>query len=514
MCPATSSNLGVITSAKVKTAAGDFRLTSMRYAEALGSPFEMTLDLVADDASVDPDSLLGTAATVNFSLPAGGERHFSGLVTRFGQPVLGGDTGAFRMTVAPWIALLALGSDCRIFQSEKPPDVLKGVFDDLGFSDYSLAGVMGDYPQIPFCVQYDETHLDFVHRVMQRYGITYHSEQSDGSHKVVLADSPSSYKPFPGYATIPYRSAADASRSKEHIDAWTWQKRVATRKFVLKDFDYTKPNSKLESTKSASHSYPHGDLERFEYPGFYSQQSDGDTLAQVRIDEATCDELTVTGRARCWGLSAGSTFSLEDFPRKDQNKSYLVTSVNIAVESQPAAQTGGSAGYSCVAHFTAIPADTTFRPARTTPVPKIAGIQTAVVVGPSGQDSKTPYTDEYGDIRVQFRWDRNGQNNEKSSCWLRYAQFSAGPKWGAVFLPRIGCEVAVAFQEGDPDRPLAIGSLYNADNKPPTSLPGEAKTFAIQDDGGNYLTLNPDDGNQVVTLHSPTDNTNLKVGKT
>lgn len=510
-----SSAMEVVSSATVKTAAGGdaFRLVEMRYAETVATPFTMVLDLVSDQADLDPDSLLGTPATVSFALPGGGQRHFSGLVAAVEQRTDKGDIHAYRLVVRPWIALLELGSDCRIFQNKKPADIVKGVFDDLGFSDYSLSGLVGNYPELPFCLQYDESHLAFVERLMQRFGISYHTEQSDGSHKLVFTDDPSSHKPFPGYDTIPYRAAADASRAKEHIDSWTWRKRVAPGKQVLKDYDYTNPKSKLEATKTASHSYPHGDLERFEYPGFYTKQSDGDTLAQIRIDEATCAEYMVTGTARCWGLAAGSIFTLGDFPRKDQNKSWLTTAVEIVVSTAEDAEQG-SRGYSCLATFTAIPGDVKYRPARTTPVPRIAGHQTAVVVGPAGHDKKSPYTDEYGNIRVQFRWDRQGEDNEKSSCWIRYHQIAAGPGWGAVFVPRIGCEVTVVFEGGDPDRPLAIGSLYNADNKPATSLPGEAKTFAIQDDGGNYLTLKPDDGNQVVTIYSTTDKTKLKVGKT
>jgi type VI secretion system secreted protein VgrG len=510
-----SSAMGVVSSAKVKTAAGGdvFRLVEMRYTETVATPFTMVLDLVSDQTDLDPDSLLGTPATVSFALPGGGQRHFSGLVAAVEQRTDKGEIHAYRLVVRPWIALLELGSDCRIFQNKKPADIFKLVFDDLGFSDYSLSGLVGNYPELPFCLQYDESHLAFVERLMQRFGISYHTEQSDGSHKLVFTDDPSSHKPFPGYDTIPFRAAADASRAKEHIESWAWRKQVAPGKQVLKDYDYINPKSKLEATKTAPHSYTHGDLERFEYPGFYTKQSDGDTLAQIRVDEATCAEYVVTGTARCWGLAAGSIFTLGDFPRKDQNKPWLTTAVEIVVSTAKGAEQR-SRGYSCLATFTAIPADVKYRPARTTPVPRIAGHQTAVVVGPAGQDPKSPYTDEYGNIRVQFRWDRQGQNNEKSSCWIRYQQFAAGPQWGAVFVPRLGCEVAVVFEGGDPDRPLAIGSLYNADNKPPTSLPGEAKTFAIQDDGGNYLKLTPDDGNQVVTIYSTTDTTKLKIGKT
>ncbi len=526
MSPAQSSDTSIVTSAKVVTAAGAdvFRLTRMRYTEALGVPFELTLDLISNEANLDPDKLLGTAATVSFTLPNGGERYFSGIVDQFEQPFIRGNTGVYRMVVIPWIGLLHLGSTCQIFQGKKPQDVVKAVFDALSFKDYSLSGLTGSYPELPFCVQYNESYLNFVQRVTQRYGISYFCKQENQKHTVVFADSASGYSSFPGYDTIPYNAAADASTSTEHIEEWTWHKRVASGKQVLKDYDYTNPSATLLSTKTATHSYPHGDLERFEYPGHYHTQSEGDTLAQVCMDEATCEQWTATGRARCWGLSAGSTFTLEKFPRSDQNQKYLVTSVDIVVESQPSA-----GGYSCEARFAAIPASVTFRPARTARVPRIAGMQTADVVGPAAQPAKTPYCDVYGNIRVKFRWDRTSTKNDTCSCWVRYAQFSAGPGWGAVFLPRVGCEVAIAFEEGDPDRPMAIGGFYNGTNSPPPEgldvTPADKKipptpatvkkntASVIKDDGGNFFAISPDDDAQLVTLYSPIDHTKLMIGK-
>ncbi len=304
-----SSGVGVVSSATVKTAAGAdvFRLVEMRYTETVSTPFTMALDLVSEQTDLDPNSLLGTPATVSFHLPGGGQRHFSGLVTAFEQRIDRGDTHAYQLVVRPWIAVLQLGSDCRIFQNKKPAEILKEVFDDLGFTDYDVAGLTGSYPELPFCVQFNETLFDFVHRLLQRWGISYHSEQSDGSHQLVFTDDPSSRKPFSGYEKIPFKAAAEAAQVTEHIDGWTWQQRLASGKQVLKDYDYTNPSSSLEASSSASpaHSYTHGDLELFHYPGHYTQQSDGDTLAKIGIDAATCREHCIEGTARCWGLAAG-----------------------------------------------------------------------------------------------------------------------------------------------------------------------------------------------------------------
>ena len=491
-------------------------VASFRYRESLGAPFEGMLDLQSDAIDADLGDLLGKPVTVTVPLPAGGERHFSGICLEAEQTGTLGDVSSYRLVLVPWIRLLDLASDCRIFQEKSAKEIVEAVSAGLGFTDYRTSGIIGDLPQMPFCVQYDESHLNFVHRLVERFGIWYHAEHREGGHTIVFADSNSSAKPFSGYEKIRYAvSDADATDA-EHVFRWSSRRRMETGTVALKDYTYTDPKSGLDAQDSASHSYPHGDLERFEYPGLYAKTSDGNQLARVRMGEHACREQVFVGEARCYGLSAGSTFKLDGHPRKDQNASYLVTAIDfqLAPAAAPTQSRGTAGAFVCTCSFKAIPAEVDHRPQRKATSPRIAGHQTAVVVGPVGQDPKSPYTDDYGSIRVQFRWDRQGQNNEKSSCWIRYHQIAAGPGWGAVFVPRIGCEVAVVFEGGDPDRPLAIGSLYNQDNKPPTSLPGEAKTFAIQDDGGNYVTLNPHTGNQVVTIYSTTDQTALKVGKT
>ena len=491
-------------------------VASFRYRESLGAPFEGMLDLQSDAIDADLGDLLGKPVTVTVPLPAGGERHFSGICLEAEQTGTLGDVSSYRLVLVPWIRLLDLASDCRIFQEKSAKEIVEAVCAGLGFTDYRTSGIIGDLPQMPFCVQYDESHLNFVHRLVERFGIWYHAEHREGGHTIVFADSNSSAKPFSGYEKIRYAvSDADATDT-EHVFRWSSRRRMETGTVALKDYTYTDPKSGLDAQDSASHSYPHGDLERFEYPGLYAKKSDGNQLARVRLREHTCRERVFVGEARCYGLSAGSTFKLDGHPRRDQNASYLVTAIDfqLAPTAAPAQRQGAAGDFACTCSFEAIPSEADHCPRRTARIPRIAGHHTAVVVGPAGQDPKTPYTDDYGSIRVQFRWDRQGQNNEKSSCWIRYHQIAAGPGWGAVFVPRIGCEVTVVFEGGDPDRPLAIGSLYNADNKPPTSLPGEAKTFAIKDDGGNYLTLKPDDGSQLVTMYSPTDHTKLMVGKT
>jgi type VI secretion system secreted protein VgrG len=248
------------------------------------------------------------------------------------------------------------------------------------------------------------------------------------------------------------------------------------------------------------------------------KQSLGNALARIRIEEQACRESRFEGTAHCWGFAAGTTFKLTDHPQSDCNRGYLTTGIDLSIDPLPdESATHGSESigrFKHVCRVEAIPSNVSFRPARTTPQPRIAGVQTAVVVGPPGQDVATPYTNAQGSLRLQFRWDRYGQSNDNSSAWVRCTQFWAGPGWGAVFVPRLGCEVAVAFEEGDPNRPVVIGSLYNGNNSPPLSMPDNAQNLIVQDDGGNYLQFTPTAGDQVIEVYSPTDETKLQIGKT
>jgi len=516
-----ASSAAVVQNVTVKTVLGSdaFQLRSFRFRDRLGEPFEGVLELQSGADSVDLGKLLGEPVTVTVTLPEGGSRHFNGIVLEAAQQAAAGDTTRYRLVMGPWLALLDLGSDARIFQQKSAPDILEGVFQGLGFSAFQRTGLIGDYDPLEFCVQYNETHANFVHRLMQRFGITYYHDHTADSHTLVLCDSPTAYQSNPGYASVPYRADNRTAESLEHVSHWTSIRRLRSGKYAAKDYDYLNPDSALLVEDSAPQSCPYGDMELFQYPGGYTKESPGNALARIRIEEQACGQKRFEGTAHCWGFAAGKKFNLTDHPQSDCNCSYLTTAIDLAIDPLTDEETATRAPhpvtqFTHVCRLEAIPAGVGFRPARTAPQPRIAGVQTAVVVGPPGQDPATPYTNAQGSLRLQFRWDRYGQSNSKSSAWVRCTQFWAGPGWGAVFVPRLGCEVAVAFQEGDPDRPVIIGSLYNGDNAPPLSLPGDAQNLMVKDDGGNYLQFTPGDGNQVITLYSPTDTTTVQIGKT
>ena len=517
MASALSDSVGVVRGVKVKTVLGEsaFKFRSFRYRERLGQPFEGVLDVIGGDSHVDLGKLLGTTVTVSVPLPAGGTRHFSGVCLEARQTGGEGNAFAYQLTMVPWLRLLALGSTGQIFQNKTVQQVLGDVFDGLGFSDYDLSGIQGSLPTLDFCVQYNETFLNFVDRLTQKFGISYHAKHSDGGHRMIFADTGAVYVPVTDLYDIIHYAAnpADAAAGREHIHSWEPVQRMESGRFVLKDYAFTDPSANLETRDSAGHAYPHGDLEMFEYPGGFQKKSDGDTLARIRLGVLTCGQSLIVGEGRCYGLSAGSTFQLKGHPRQDQNASYLTTAIDFSLE--PAGGSGGGRGadaFACTCSFEAIPAGVDYRPKRTAFIPRIDGVQTAVVVGPAGQDPQVPYTDKYGCVKVQFRWDRNGQNDEQSSCWVRHKQVYAGSGWGATFLPTVGCEVVVAFEEGCPERPVVLGGVYNASNKPPRDLPDHAVKTVIQDPAGNFAVLDAQAGKESITVRTAYKNNWRMIG--
>ena len=516
MSPATSNRELSTESVTLQTPLGSdaFSLQGFSYREELGRPFEMVLELESSTLDIDFTKLLGQSVTVTVTLPDGSKRPFNGLVSRFQRIGTVAAASRYRLTAVPWLLLLDKTSNSQIFQSMTSREILSQVFNDAGFSDFSLNGI--NYVRTwDYCVQYRETLFGFASRLMEKEGMYYFFEHASGSHTLALCDSFSNHSSFPGYSTIPYAASGTASLVAEEIYQWNLDQSVQPGSYAVKDFNFTNPSSPLLSTETVPQQYANGSLEMFDYPGGFQVQSDGDNYATIRIDETNCQQTQYHGKAYCWGLSAGYSFTLSGFPVRAENQTYLTTRMRLEMklaDATPGSRSDASDRYAYDCEFSAIPLTTQYRSTSSTKKPLIHGVQTAVVVGPSGQSPTTPYTDEYGRVKVQFHWDRVGQNNENSSCWLRVSQISAGNQWGSLFTPRIGNEVVVAFEEGDPDRPMIVGCVYNASQMPPLSLPDNATHSIIQDDGGNYISLDPTSGAQLVTIYSPQDDTILKIG--
>ncbi|HET6332311.1 MAG TPA: type VI secretion system tip protein TssI/VgrG [Polyangiales bacterium] len=458
------------TFAKVATSLGDemLVLANMSGQEALGRPFKYELDLFSLDANISLEDIIGTSVTVQIELQEGKYRFINGIASSFACVGMSGRFTRYHATLRPWFWLLTRSTDCRIFQNETVPDVIKKVFRDHGASDFD-ENLGRSYRQWEYIVQYRESAFNFVTRLMEQEGIYYYFKHEDGKHTLYLTDYYSGHKTAEGYEEIPYFPPLPGEqRERDHIDGWRVSQEIQAGRFALNDFNFKMPKAGMVTALNAPTNK--GEFEVYDYPGEYDELSDGEDYTRVRMEQAASRYEIVEGQGNARGLSVGSHFVLSNHPRKDQNREYLVTMATMTLDTgeheTTIHRTGHEPTYRC--SFNALETNTPFRPARTTPKPEISGPQTAVVVGGPGDEI---YTDSFGRVKVKFHWDRSETKNEMSSCWIRVAQIWAGTNWGAVHIPRVGHEVVVEFIEGDPDRPLVTGRVYNANNMPPYDLP-------------------------------------------
>jgi len=489
-------------------------LRAFTYVEELGEPFELALDLLSLDHNISFKDIVGQNVTVRLNLPGSEEpRYFNGYVRRFSQVPAPGRYAVYRAEVVPWIWFLSLCSDCRIFQQRTVPEIIKQIIQEHGYSDIEDR-LTGTYRQWDYCVQYRETDLNFIHRLMEQEGIYYFFLHENGKHTLVLCDSPGCHETYPGYETLTYLAGLGGTRS-ERIFSLEVSQKVCPGVFAHNDFDFKNPRKSLLASSNIERDYAPSRFELYDYPGEYTDFNDGERYARTRIESYQTEFETIDARANARGIACGYKFTLTGHPREDINKDYLVT--NVTVEAATDAYESQSAGLQeCTLAFKAIDAATTFRPQRNTPKPLIQGPQTAIVVGPAGEEI---YTDEFGRVKVQFHWDRRSKADENSSCWIRVAQLWAGKKWGAMFIPRIGQEVIVEFLEGDPDRPIITGRVYNGEEMPPYELPAEktkstVKTNSSPDGGGfNEIRFEDKKGKEQLFIHAER-NKDERVGST
>ncbi len=487
--------------------------------ERLNELFEYELELLSENADIKPDKLLGENITVSLLLADGSKRYFNGYITRFVQYDNLNRLAYYRATVRPWLWFLTRAANCRIFQQKKIPDIIKQVFTDQGFTDIKDK-LSGTYQPREYCVQYRETDFNFVSRLMEEEGICYYFTHENGSHHLVLADSVSAHSTFPGYESLPYHQDPDANdRTRtEHIHEWIYAQEIQTGNYALTDYDFKKPKASLLAKAIKTRPHPHASYEFFDYPGQYTETAKGDAFVNFRLEEHQACYERCEGSSNTRGLAVGYFFKLADHSRAEQNRKYLVVSAHYNLQIDGYLTTSSSTEdkvFAC--KFTARDGTQNFPPARLTPKPLVHGAQTAKVVGPAGDEI---YTDQYGRVKVQFHWDRFGKSDEQSSCWVRVSHPWAGKNWGMVAIPRIGHEVVIDFLEGDPDQPLIVGSVYNADMMPPYTLPANMTQTGIKSrssKGGstsNFNELRFEDkmGSEQVFLHAE-KNQDIEVEK-
>jgi type VI secretion system secreted protein VgrG len=495
-----------------------YRMTAT---EQLGHLFEYNLSMLSKEPDIKFDDILGRNVTVRLTLPGEKKRYFNGFVSHFSQEGTHGNYNAYRAAVRPWLWFLTRTADCRIFQEKTVPDIIKTVFKDSGFFDYEEA-LSGDYRVWEYCVQYCETDFNFVSRLMEQEGIYYYFKHEKNKHVMVLADSASSHEPFPGYERLPFYPPDDnLRRERDHIYGWNVTQAIQPGVYALNDFDFKRPKANLQVKSSIQREHSHASMEIYDYPGEFTETGDGESYTRARIEEHQVGHEQVHGESNARGLAAGSLFELTNYPREDQNREYLLVSAVHEITTDIYTSEASAASdqvYAC--SFTALESRRQFRQVRTTPKALIQGPQTAIVVGPAGDEI---YTDKYGRVKVSFHWDRYSQSNETSSCWVRVAHVWAGKQWGGIHIPRIGQEVIVEFLGGDPDRPIITGRVYNNDNMPPYDLPAKATQSGIKSrsskqgspENFNEIRFEDKKGEEEIYLHGEKDwNIHIENDKT
>jgi len=472
--------------------------------EAISQLFHFDLDLLSENDSIPFQDVVGKSVTLRIYDAKGGERHWNGFISRFSQGAQDRRLTAYRAQMVPWLWFLTRTADCRIFQNQKVPDIIQKIFTDLKFHDFKLR-LYGDFAPRDYCVQYRETDFNFVSRLMEEEGIFYYFKQEEGKHTLVLANDPAAHDPCPNQKTARYDFRGGNLAYEDVVTELFYQEEFRTGAWAQTDYNFETPSTSLAVTVSGKNPY-----QIYEYPGQYRVRPAGDQLAKIRLQEQTVPGKVIQGGGGCRYFSSGYQFKLEEHYRADLNQAYVLTSVRHMATQGASYQVGGGGGEELTYRnsFECIPFSTPYRPPRVTPEPFVQGCQTAVVVGPAGEEI---YTDKHGRVKVQFHWDREGKKNENSSCWIRVSHPWAGQGWGAISIPRIGQEVIVDFLEGDPDQPIITGRVYNAGQMPPFGMPGGAVISGVKSNstkgGGGYneISLNDTKGTELINIHAQYD---------
>ncbi len=481
-------------------------LTALTGTEAISTLFHYEAELLGRDERVDFDAIVGKGVTVSIAA-GGGERYVHGVVGRFTQAGTVGRRASYRAEIVPWPWFLTRTTDCRIFQRQSVPDIVKHVFGELGFAAYRFA-LSASYEPREYCVQYRESTFNFIARLFEEEGIFYFFEHERGKHTLVVADDGRAHKACPVLDAARF-THEQVSLAEDDVVTWfSKEQEVRASRCTLKDYNFETPSIDLSAQAVGADSSTY---ELYDYPACAPKRDRTEALVRIRQQQEDAARVRFHGSAYLRSFTPGFKFSLKatgDDVSDAFDGSYVLTSVcHRASESHTS---GGESDVSYDNTFECIDASVPFRPARRTPRPVMHGVQTAVVVGPDGEEI---FVDRYGRVKVQFFWDREGKRDENSSCWLRVSTSWAGKNWGIVSIPRIGQEVVIAFLEGDPDQPIIVGSVYNGEQMPPYELPGSKTQSGIKSRsslGGspanfNEIRFEDKTGSEQIYVHAERD---------
>ncbi len=510
-------------------------LRKLSATEGLSQLFSINVELLHEEDKgvgkvtlIEPESILGKAVTISVTQSAGEKRYFSGIISRFSQGNRAYNYSYYYATIVPHIWILTQNVQSRIFQNISVPDILRKIFADFEV----LYEIQGDFKPRNYCVQYRESDFDFAARLMEEEGIYYYFIHEGGKDKLILGNTPQSHRDCPNKSELPYfvEELADKKWANS-IRTWRMDYSLQSGKVTLWDYNFQLPTQRLDSEQPSRFNVGGNQMmEIYDFPAGYARKYDGidksggeqasslqnvyrdkDNTIKIRMEALDAQFKVSQGTSLCSTLTAGHRFKLSNHPSSEINTQYIVVSINHEAEQTPDYMSeleitrAYENEFSCIPHGGGEPV---YRPPIKTPKPVIHGTQTAVVVGPAGEEI---FTDKYGRVKVQFNWDREGDMDANSSCWIRVVQSWASNKWGMMFIPRIGMEVLVTFLEGDPDQPAITGCVYNPETMPPYTLPDEKTKSTIKSNsskgGGGFNELRIEDkkGSEQIFIHAEKD---------
>lgn len=489
---------------------GEIFFSRMEGYDEISHPFQYGLTISSKSLDLKAADVLGTDVIIEVS--GSDPRHFHGVATTFGLQEIRDDYAYYQLTMAPWLWFLSMKTDNRIFQEKSVPEILDEVFKPYKATTRENR-LHKSYKPREYCVQYGETDLDFVHRLMEHEGIFYFFEHAADGHKMVLADGNAALKPAPGAETLPYEPDSRISfKDGDFITHWLPRTSVRPGAFAQTDYDFVKPSSDLMSKANHPLGHTSDKGENYRYPGHYTEHARGDDLSGIRLEALQAPHTLVEAQGTARPLWSGRTFTLELFPREAENAEYIVLRVDYRLWDEQVRTGQDSALLGFESTLRLAPKATPFRPALRTQHPVMRGPQTAIVVGPAGSEI---FTDKYSRVKVQFHWDRQGKKDAHTTCFIRVSSVWAGSGWGFIQIPRIGQEVIVDFLEGDPDQPIITGRVYNAEQMPPYALPANAtqsgwkSNSSLGGGGWNEMRFEDKKGSEEVYFQAEKDHNEL-----
>ncbi len=469
----------------------DLLLDAMEGSEGISELFKFNLHMRSASSSLSAATIVGKTVTVTMAIEGGSTRYVSGMVSRFIQSGFDRDFASYEAEVVPMLWLLTLSRDRKIYQAKSVADIIKAVLGEFAITfDAKLTQT---YTALDYCVQYDETAFDFICRLMEQAGIFYFFTFSSSGHTMVLADASSNFLSCTGAATARFFPPTGMDNAIDTVSRFAHESGLAVKKATVNDYDFINPSTSLEGTYSATT----GSGELVEFATGHLTVSAASAIAKLRVEASQVASEVLRGDSFCYPFSAGTKFTLSD---------HFISGLNISFVLRRVHHTARDETYTN--SFEAFPATAPFRPPVQTARPRAVGCETALVVGPSGEEI---WTDSYGRIKVEFPWDRDGVKDDKSSTWIRVSQSVAGKGFGALFLPRVGQEVVITYLNGDPERPLVTGCVYNGENVTPATLPANQTQTIIrtrsskQGTAGNELRFEDKKDAEELYMHAQKD---------